>query len=401
MANRKTPQNTDSVIEGVAVEKETNAAKSARAKSGSGGARGPSGPRRDKHQEPRTSGKTSAQTSGPDTGLKDVSPAESASSGQTRQTTQPAGRQNLWSAIAVLAGVVILGAGYFGLQTQQDQKAKIDRQAALEAQVAILSDRVAAAELAHQALLKQQRDLDKLLAGRAVALPTDIAERLEAIATRLAMVEGAESARADQAVDTTNPATVIPALSSEMLLAQTGLATLNAIMGENSQGLDLGRWLPSLSALADAGLRVGDLDALEKAIALKPPSTAQLLAEGRHLPRFAAKASDADTTAQANDGAEDGLWSSLLDGLSSFVTLQRTGNPTLATLPANQALEAALSAGQLARAVALVAGMAPDPQRDEWRAAAEARLLVDSSLADMVVVLTGDLAQLVTAVEGQ
>lgn len=392
MANRKTPEDTDGVIEGVAVEKQTTAAKSTRAKTGSGAARGPSGTRRDKQQGPRASGQTSTQSS-------------AQASGQTRQSTHPAGRRRLWSAIAVLAGLGILGAGYFGLQTQQDQQAKLDRQAALEAQIALLSDRVAAAELAHQALLKQQQDLDKLLAGRAAVIPTDIAERIEAIATRLAVVETAGSARADQTGDSTNPAAVMPALSSEMLLAQTGLATLNAIMGDNSQGLDLGRWLPSLRALADAGLRVGDLDALEKAIAVKPPSTAQLLADGRRLPRFAAKAAratdaDADITAQADDGADDSLWSSLLDGLSSFVTLQRTDNPTPAIPPADQALQAALSAGQLARAAALVAGMAPDPQRDAWRAAAEARLLVDSSLADMVVALTGDLARLVTPVEG-
>ena len=396
MANRKTPEDTDGVIEGVAVEKQTTAAKSTRAKTGSGAARGPSGTRRDKQQGPRASGQTSGQTS---------TQSSAQASGQTRQSTHPAGRRRLWSAIAVLAGLGILGAGYFGLQTQQDQQAKLDRQAALEAQIALLSDRVAAAELAHQALLKQQQDLDKLLAGLAAAIPTDIAERIEAIATRLAVVEAAESARADQTGDNTNPATVMPALSSEMLLAQTGLATLNAIMGDNSQGLDLGRWLPSLRALADAGLRVGDLDALEKAIAVKPPSTAQLLADGRRLPRFAAKAAratdaEADITAQADDGADDGLWSSLLDGLSSFVTLQRTDNPTPATPPADQALQAALSAGQLARAAALVAGMAPDPQRDAWRAAAEARLLVDSILADMVVALTGDLARLVTPVEG-
>ena len=158
--------------------------------------------------------------------------------------------------------------------------------------------------------------------------------------------------------------------------------------------------MPSLRALADAGLRVGDLDALEKAIAVKPPSKAQLLSDGRRLPRFTARASGAVNTPQVDDGAEDGLWSSLLDGLSGYVTLQRTDNPTPATLPADQALQAALSAGQLARAAALVAGMTPDPQRDAWRAAAEARLLVDSSLADMVVVLTGDLARLVTPVEG-
>ncbi len=396
MANRKTPEDTDGVIEGVAVEKQTTAAKSTRAKTGSGAARGPSGTRRDKQQGPRASGQTSGQTS---------TQSSAQASGQTRQSTHPAGRRRLWSAIAVLAGLGILGAGYFGLQTQQDQQAKLDRQAALEAQIALLSDRIAAAELAHQALLKQQQDLDKLLAGRAAVIPTDIAERIEAIATRLAVVETAGSARADQTGDSTNPATVMPALSSEMLLAQTGLATLNAIMGDNSQGLDLGRWLPSLRALADAGLRVGDLDALEKAIAVKPPSTAQLLADGRRLPRFAAKAAratdaDADITAQADDGADDSLWSSLLDGLSSFVTLQRTDNPTPATPPADQALQAALSAGQLARAAALVAGMAPDPQRDAWRAAAEARLLVDSVLADMVVALTGDLARLVTPVEG-
>ena len=393
MANRKTPEDTDGVIEGVAVEKQTTAAKSTRAKTGSGAARGPSGTRRDKQQGPRASGQTSGQTS---------TQSSAQASGQTRQSTHPAGRRRLWSAIAVLAGLGILGAGYFGLQTQQDQQAKLDRQAALEAQIALLSDRVAAAELAHQTLLKQQQDLDKLLAGRAAVIPTDIAERIEAIATRLAVVETAGSARADQTGDSTNPAAVMPALSSEMLLAQTGLATLNAIMGDNSQGLDLGRWLPSLRALADAGLRFGDLDALEKAIAVKPPSTAQLLADGRRLPRFAASATDADAdiTAQADDGADDSLWSSLLDGLSSFVTLQRTDNPAPAIPPADQALQAALSAGQLARAAALVAGMAPDPQRDAWRAAAEARLLVDSSLADMVVALTGDLARLVTPVEG-
>ena len=396
MANRKTPEDTDSVIEGVAVEKQTTAAKSTRAKTGSGAARGPSGTRRDKQQGPRASGQTSGQTS---------TQSSAQASGQTRQSTHPAGRRRLLSAIAVLAGLGILGAGYFGLQTQQDQQAKLDRQAALEAQIALLSDRVAAAELAHQALLKQQQDLDKLLAGRAAVIPTDIAERIEAIATRLAVVEAAKTGPSDQTGDTTNLATVMPALSSEMLLAQTGLATLNAIMGDNSQGLDLGRWLPSLRALADAGLRVGDLDALEKAIAVKPPSTAQLLADGRRLPRFAAKAAratdaDADITAQADDGADDSLWSSLLDGLSGFVTLQRTDNPTPAIPPADQALQAALSAGQLARAAALVASMTPDPERDAWRAAAEARLLVDSSLADMVVALTGDLARLVTPVEG-
>ena len=391
MANRKTPQDTDGVIEGVAVEKQATAAKSTRTKPGSGAARGSSGTRRDKQPKPRTAGQTSGQTS---------TQSSTQAFGQKSQITQPAGRRRLWSAIAVLVGLSILGAGYFGLQTQRDQKAKLDRQAALEAQIAILSDRVAAAELGHQALLKQQRDLDNLLAGRAAAIPTDIAERVEAIATRLAVVEAAGTAPADQTGDTTNLATVMPALSSEMLLAQTGLATLNAIMGDNSQGLDLGRWLPSLRALADAGLRVGDLDALEKAIAVKPPSTAQLLSDGRRLPRFAAKSSDANITALADDGADDGLWSSLLDGLSGFVTLQRTDNPTPATPPADQALQAALSAGQLARAAALVAGMAPDPQRDAWRAAAEARLLVDSSLADMVVALTGDLARLVTPVEG-
>ncbi|MGC6496607.1 MAG: hypothetical protein ACON4I_01715 [Candidatus Puniceispirillaceae bacterium] len=397
MANRKTPKDTDGVIEGVAVEKQTTTAKSTRAKSGGDTARGPSGPRQDKQQEPRTAGQTSGQTSG-----QSSKQSSKRASGQAHQTIQPAGRRRFWSAIAVLAGLGILSAGYFGLQTQQDQQAEIDRQAALEAQIAILSDRVAATELAHQALLRQQQDLDKLLSGRAAAIAADIAERIDAIATRLAMLEAAETARAEQEGDTTNPAMVMPALSSEMLLAQTGLAALNAIMGDNSQGLDLARWLPSLRALADAGLRVGDLDALEKAIAVTPPSTAQLLADGRRLPRFAdrgaiATDADADMAAQANDG----LWSSLLDGLSGFVTLQKTDNPTPATPPADQLFQAALSAGQLAQAAALVAGMPPDPQRDEWRAAAEARLLVDNSLADMVVALTGDLARLVTPVEGQ
>ena len=81
--------------------------------------------------------------------------------------------------------------------------------------------------------------------------------------------------------------------------------------------------------------------------------------------------------------------------------MQRSDNLSLGTPPADQALHAAISAGQLARAATLVAGMAPDPQRDEWRDAAEARLLVDSSIAAMVVALTRDLAQLIRPIEGQ
>ena len=385
MTNRKTPQDNDGVIEGEAVEKQTAAAKSRRAT--------PSY----KKQEPRSAGPTSRQ----DTGQRGNGPAESASAGPTRQNNSPSGRRRLWSTIAVLAGLAILGAGYFGLQMKQGQQAKIDRQAALETQTALLSDRVAAAELAHQALLRQQRDLDKVLAGRAAAALADISERIEAIATRLAMVEAADSARASQSEGATNLATALPALSSEMLLAQTGLVTLNAIMGDNSQGLDLGGWLPSLRALADAGLRVGDLNALEKAIAVKPPSTEQLLDDGMRLPGFATKASGGAITKQPDVGADDGFWSSLFNRLSGFITLQRSDNLSLGKPPADQALHAALSAGQLARAATLVAGMAPDPQRDEWRDAAEARLLVDSSIAAMVVALTRDLAQLIRPIEGQ
>ncbi|HBD52749.1 MAG TPA: hypothetical protein DC036_09645, partial [Alphaproteobacteria bacterium] len=110
----------------------------------------------------------------------------------------------------------------------------------------------------------------------------DFAMRLDAMADRLAALENNLETANNTAANASASLSDIDRVS-DLILAQTGLATLAGMLADNSAGGDLQRWLPNLRALESAGLALGNLDALAAAAAARPPSTMQLLAAGRDL----------------------------------------------------------------------------------------------------------------------
>jgi hypothetical protein len=235
--------------------------------------------------------------------------------------------------------------------------------------------------------------------------------RLDAMAGRLGALED-QLQIPDNAPGGASVAQSDVTLVSDLILAQSGLATLAGMLADNAVGGDLQRWLPNLRALESAGLALGDLDALAAAAAVRPPSTMQLLAAGRDL-----AVSPAARTLQADDaaGMEDSArlddadwWSSITSGLSAFVRIRDVGGKTVGdgdgdgdgdgeAVPSRlQDFRMALSAGQLARAVeisrSLDAGPQTDQQMDQWRDAAAARLHIDSALTAVTAQLTASLA---------
>ena len=400
MATRKTGADPDDVIEGVAVEKDDIPADKAGKKPRADSPRG-AGKQRPDQQE--TGGHS------PD--------SRSSSRGSS-------GRRLLSRGLFVtllMGGLIIALAGaLYMLQSRNSQQDALQaRLVEMEARIAALTtgrdeDAVARQPLqdSQQALTLQAETLATqvaALAGRVdlldgLSLP-DAAMRLDAMAGRLGALED-QLQIPDNAPGGASVAQSDVTLVSDLILAQSGLATLAGMLADNAVGGDLQRWLPNLRALESAGLALGDLDALAAAAAVRPPSTMQLLAAGRDL-----AVSPSARTSQAGDaaGTEDsaGLddadwWSSITSGLSAFVRIRDVGGETGGdgdgeTVPSRlQDFRMALSAGQLARAVeisrSLDAGPQTDQQMDQWRDAAAARLHIDSALTAVTAQLTASLA---------
>ena len=400
MATRKTGAYPDDVIEGVAVEKDDIPADKAGKKPRADSPRG-AGKQRPDQQE--TGGHS------PD--------SRSSSRGSS-------GRRLLSRGLFVtllMGGLIIALAGaLYMLQSRNSQQDALQaRLVEMEARIAALTtardeDAVARQPLqdSQQALTVQAETLATqvaALAGRVdlldgLSLP-DAAMRLDAMAGRLGALED-QLQIPDNAPGGASVAQSDVTLVSDLILAQSGLATLAGMLADNAVGGDLQRWLPNLRALESAGLALGDLDALAAAAAVRPPSTMQLLTAGRDL-----AVSPAARTLQADDaaGMEDSArlddadwWSSITSGLSAFVRIRDVGGETGGdgdgeAVPSRlQDFRMALSAGQLARAVeisrSLDAGPQTDQQMDQWRDAAAARLHIDSALTAVTAQLTASLA---------
>jgi hypothetical protein len=402
MATRKTGADPDDVIEGVAVEKDDIPADKAGKKPRADSPRG-AGKQRPDQQE--TGGHS------PD--------SRSSSRGSS-------GRRLLSRGLFVtllMGGLIIALAGaLYMLQSRNSQQDALQaRLVEMEARIAALTtgrdeDAVARQPLqdSQQALTLQAETLATqvaALAGRVdlldgLSLP-DAAMRLDAMAGRLGALED-QLQIPDNAPGGASVAQSDVTLVSDLILAQSGLATLAGMLADNAVGGDLQRWLPNLRALESAGLALGDLDALAAAAAVRPPSTMQLLAAGRDLavspPARTSQAGDAAGTEDSAGLDDADWWSSITSGLSAFVRIRDVGGKTGGdgdgdgeAVPSRlQDFRMALSAGQLARAVeisrSLDAGPQTDQQMDQWRDAAAARLHIDSALTAVTAQLTASLA---------
>ena len=212
MAKRKTPPAAEEVIEGAAVEKKTPASKSASARKAAEDMHGPA------------SGRNRS-----DSGQSDSFQSDPPSSGPSRSG---GGKRVALITVAALAGLCVLVGGYLLVQSQARQSADLQRLDLIETQLVSLSDRIAAADSANAALRARQQDqqqaLATMLADVTAAMPPDIVDQLNAIAGRLGVLETAE------ATDTGPLA--VNGLSSELLLTQSGLNMLAAMLAENSAG---------------------------------------------------------------------------------------------------------------------------------------------------------------------
>ena len=398
MATRKTGADPDDVIEGVAVEKDDIPADKAGKKPRADSPRG-AGKQRPDQQE--TGGHS------PD--------SRSSSRGSS-------GRRLLSRGLFVtllMGGLIIALAGaLYMLQSRNSRQDALQaRLVEIEARIAALTtardeDAVARQPLqdSQQALTLQAETLATqvaALAGRVdlldgLSLP-DAAMRLDAMAGRLGALED-QLQIPDNAPGGASVAQSDVTMVFDLILAQSGLATLAGMLADNAVGGDLQRWLPNLRALESAGLALGDLDALAAAAAVRPPSTMQLLAAGSDLavspPARTSQAGDAAGTEDSAGLDDANWWSSITSGLSAFVRIRDVGGETGGdgeTVPSRlQDFRMALSAGQLARAVeisrSLDAGPQTDQQMDQWRDAATARLHIDSALTAVTAQLTVSLA---------
>ena len=402
MATRKTGADPDDVIEGVAVEKDDIPADKA-------------------GKKPRANSPRGADKQRPDQQETGGNSPDSRSSGRGLLSSRLLSR-GLFVTLLMGGLIIALAGALYMLQSRNSQQDALQaRLVEMEARIAALTtardeDAVARQPLqdSQQALTLQAETLATqvaALAGRVdlldgLSLP-DAAMRLDAMAGRLGALED-QLQIPDNAPGGASVAQSDVTLVSDLILAQSGLATLAGMLADNAVGGDLQRWLPNLRALESAGLALGDLDALAAAAAVRPPSTMQLLAAGRDL-----AVSPAARTLQADDaaGMEDSArlddadwWSSITSGLSAFVRIRDVGGKTGGdgdgdgeAVPSRlQDFRMALSAGQLARAVeisrSLDAGPQTDQQMDQWRDAAAARLHIDSALTAVTAQLTASLA---------
>ena len=395
MATRKTGADPDDVIEGVAVEKDDIPADKAGKKTRADSPRG-AGKQRPDQQE--TGGHS------PD--------SRSSSRGSS-------GRRLLSRGLFVtllMGGLIIALAGaLYMLQSRNSQQDALQaRLVEMEARIAALTTARDEDAVARQPQQDRQQALTETLAGQVAALAgrvdlldalslPDAAMRLDAMAGRLGALED-QLQIPDNAPGGASVAQSDVTLVSDLILAQSGLATLAGMLADNAVGGDLQRWLPNLRALESAGLALGDLDALAAAAAVRPPSTMQLLAAGRDLavspPVRTSQAGDAAGTEDSARLDDTDWWSSITSGLSAFVRIRDVGGETGGdgeAVPSRlQDFRMALSAGQLARAVeisrSLDAGPQTDQQMDQWRDAATARLHIDSALTAVTAQLTASLA---------
>ena len=246
MATRKTAADPDDVIEGVAVEKEDQKADKAGKKTRSAGARG-----------------TSKQGSG------------AQAPGSHSSENSPSGRKLLgrWFSVTLPVGVLIiaLAGALYMLQSRNSQQDILQaRLSDIEAQIAAqgmdlstqlateMATEMAAARDEDAAARRPLQDNQQTLMAQVAALTgrvdqldgqvlPDFAMRLDAMADRLAVLENNLETSLETSSNTAGNASAGNASVSssdidrvsDLILAQTGLATLAGMLADNSAGGDL------------------------------------------------------------------------------------------------------------------------------------------------------------------
>jgi len=318
------------------------------------------------------------------------------------------GRALSWPLAVSIGAVLVALTGVMVQEWRATSRLEV-----LRAEVALLASRLDAAESAAIAAQEDSARNDAVLsdrlAGLETAMPDDRAGEIGALTASQGALEQRVLALESDA-DAESDAPGGAAMQTGSVLAQSGLTVANAMIADSLAGADAARWLPVLDELRAAGLPLGEIGALRRALSPPPPSTSQLLAE--------ASALVPSLRASMRAGSGD-WWSATTDMLAGFVTLRRKDDVQTDPVPGPdapvEAFESGIQRGQLGAALAASGPLAdaladvsgdglaeanPDPVLKElasWRIAAERRLAADEALAGFTAAMAALLARTGTA----
>lgn len=332
-------------------------------------------------------------------------------------TRQPAKRLRGAVVMTIVVVLALLG-GATTLYFAYDQYKKTglantateglrDRIVAQSAQIDTLNKQVSSLDQAHKALLTAFE------ARQQQAVPTDtikeaalaeLTDQLDLVMDRLNRIEQDAQPITEQASDVMmpsssgndEPAPLAKPIESDLLLAQTGVVVVSAILADNTAGRPLAQWVPVLDGMAQAKNADAALLALRPLFVRTPPSRDLILADAhRFVVSMVHQTYDEDTNGNLIDQA-----GAQLAKLIQLRTIDEGRDDAMGHLAR---YEAALAAHNLEAAVDLAKNW-PGPaiaEFDEWRLTAESRLALDRGIADALVASLAVMNALTTADAGE
>lgn len=373
MTEPKPPADNSEIIEGVAVEKQNDG------KTAGGRAR---------RRQAKRAAPTDVPTDEPNgTAQEQAAPdAGPAAATATATGAAPSARMPMMLAICLAGAALVLALASLGFQYWRAGTVENALRAEIESLSAGLEAATADAAAARQETANVQTALADLAASLPRDLPPDLSGDLADLAARQDAIESGLAA-----IEAARPAPLVAAGDSGRFLAQSGMSIAAAMINDSRVGDDPSRWLATLSELRAAGLMVGDLDALRRAMSPLPPTHDGLIASARDL---------IDPLRQnASRVGDNGWWSAATGKLADFITLRRQGDPAAADGAARAnapllAFERAVASGRLAKAVAASALLTTDlAALGDWQAAAKRRLALDDALASLASDMAGRVAR--------
>jgi len=411
MTAKKTSNTEPETIEGVAVEKpaaSTGRGRAAgRTKSGAG--------REASDHRSNPSANPFANPTGDDMKPDDaesVRPPDS-STGTSSKVSSASKMPAILSVAAILLALAGIAVQHWMTARQETQlRTEIET---LAAQLEAAHETLANTQIQITALGTSQDGVVSRLAGLEAALPQDPAEALATLTARLDTL--AAEMTAILAASETAPPSYRAGLvesglgesglgesglgESGLALAQAGLGAATAMNAANLNGGDPAQWVPVLRELARAGLDVGDVEAIAAVLTPRPPSAAQLLAEGGDLVALI----------QQDRHGDSGWWQNTTGRIAGFIRLRRSTDAPATEETAAQkatpletfagALRSGGIGGGLGGALAASRAITPPPAGlADWQIQAQRRLDLDAALVGLMVQLTAQITAQMTAHPG-
>lgn len=325
--------------------------------------------------------------------------------GDTGASNVPKARHGNSTAKTIVTGLALLaifGGAFFAYNfynkvTKTDvvnESADLANMMMTQAQqVQELTQRLTSLKTAHDDLAvvvagNQQAVANTQSTGAVDANLLALQTQLDLVLDRIDNIERERQQAADNTATgkSPNPNNSVSVVQNEILLAQTNLAVINAMLSDNTVGGSLVRWLPIIDQLTAGNVVLDGLAVLRSLIAETPPSRSILLADGRGF--------ISPMISQTHDaGAQETVIDQVTTQLSKLVQLRPVDQSLDGATGHLARFEAALASGDLEGAASLSKTW-PGPViigLDEWHDDAAARIALDHGLTDVLVTAMAQL----------